>query len=182
MVHITFETHSTTVDNENQVCSGHFDAKLSELGKQQAKELGVRRAGDNFAAIFCSDLSRAVDTADLAFGKRFPIIQDARLRECDYGDFEHCTRQVMNVEQLNRISTPFPNGESYEQAFRREGDFLNDLLRDYDSKRVLIIGHGATRSGLEYWLNGRSATEALLAARTWAPGWDYELAAKLDIV
>ena len=42
MISITHETHSTTVDNENEVCSGHFDAKLSKTGRTQAEELGIR--------------------------------------------------------------------------------------------------------------------------------------------
>ena len=182
MVNITFETHSTTVDNENEVCSGHFDAKLSKTGRTQAKELGVRREHDNFVVIFCSDLSRSTDTAEIAFGKRLPVIVDSGLRECDYGDFTHCTREVMDKEQLKRITDPFPGGQSYVQAFQRMGEFLNDLLRDYDNQHVLIIGHGATRFALDYWLNGLSAKDAILATKTWQSGWDYVLVRSCEMV
>ncbi len=39
---IYFVTHSTTKDNEAGISSGWKDAELSELGIQQAKELGER--------------------------------------------------------------------------------------------------------------------------------------------
>lgn len=169
MITVIFESHATTVDNENRVCSGHFDAKLSELGKKQAKELGERHADETFDAIFCSDLSRSYDTAEIAFAGKYPVIQDARLRECDYGDFEHCSRDVMDGEQFNRISEPFPSGESYEQAYQRMSDFLADLRQNYAGQRVMIIGHGATRGALEHFLGALTIKDSILAARTWKP-------------
>ena len=84
MVTIIFETHGTTYDNEARKASGHYDVELSPLGEQQSKELGGRYKDDHFDTIFCSDLQRSYKTAEIAFGNRFPIIKDARLRECDY--------------------------------------------------------------------------------------------------
>ncbi len=52
MVTIIFEAHSTTVDNEAHVSSGHFDVELSALGLEQSKELGRRHADESFAAVF----------------------------------------------------------------------------------------------------------------------------------
>lgn len=86
MVTIIFEPHGTTFDNEAGLPSGHFDVELSPSGMRQAKELGERYANDSFDAVFSSDLQRSYSTAEIAFGKRFPVIKDARLRECDYGD------------------------------------------------------------------------------------------------
>src|SRR3970282_1812994 len=85
-IEIVFETHSTTVDNERWIASGWLDGRLSRVGKRQAKELGERRCRDELAAVFTSDLGRAVETTDLAFGGRdIPIYHDWRLRECNYG-------------------------------------------------------------------------------------------------
>lgn len=86
MVNIVFESHGTTTDNEAHLSSGHKDVKLSTLGEKQAKELGERYIHQGFDAIFCSDLQRSYKTAELAFGDKFPIIKDPRLRECDYGN------------------------------------------------------------------------------------------------
>ena len=54
MVTIIFESHGTTFDNEQRLSSGWYDAELSPLGMEQAKQLGERRKHENFAAIFCT--------------------------------------------------------------------------------------------------------------------------------
>ncbi len=46
---------------------------------------------------FCSDLKRAVDSAKLGFADKYKIIQDKRLRECDYGDFK--TKNHKKIEK-----------------------------------------------------------------------------------
>ena len=65
-IRIVFETRSTTEDNENGVATGWLPGKLSRIGREQAAELGRRRAHDDIAAIFCSDLARATQTAAIA--------------------------------------------------------------------------------------------------------------------
>lgn len=41
-VTITFESHSTTLDNEKDISSGWNDIRLSALGYKQSEELGNR--------------------------------------------------------------------------------------------------------------------------------------------
>lgn len=177
MVSIIFESHGTTFDNENHISSGHADAKLSPLGGQQAKELGERRENEHFEAIFCSDLQRSYKTAEIAFGKKLPIIKDKRLRECDYGDLTSHPNSEVESEKINHITVPFPNGESYEQALERMGDFLDDLRQKYHDRNinVLIVGHRATQYGLEHWINGKNLQELLTTPFVWQPGWEYRL-------
>ena len=85
-VQLVFETHSLSEDNELGLASGWLPGRLSARGRELARELGVRRAGDGLAAVFTSDLRRAVETVEVAFaGSRLPVLMDWRLRECDYG-------------------------------------------------------------------------------------------------
>lgn len=128
MVTIVFESHSTSLDNENHLSSGWNDIELSPLGIEQAKDLGKRRKDEKFDAIFCSDLQRSYKTAEIAFGNKFPIIKDFRLRECNYGDLTQYPSEELDKEKPKRIKTPFPNGESYEQASERMRSFLKDIL------------------------------------------------------
>lgn len=174
-VEIIFEAHGTTYDNEAHLSSGHNDVALSPLGIQQSKEMGERYKDAHFDAIFCSDLQRAYKSAEIAFGDKFPIIKDARLRECDYGDLTQHPSSKVDVEKPKRIRDPFPNGESYEQTSKRMKAFLQDLLRDYNSERVMVIGHRATQYGLEYWIKGLSLEEIIPAPWKWQPGWEYRL-------
>ena len=175
MITIIFEAHSTTLDNEAELSSGHNDVALSALGEQQARELGERYTDQNFDVIFCSDLQRSYKTAEIAFGDIFPIIRDARLREVDYGDFTQKSADIVTREKPKRISVPFPNGESYEQRCEHLRTFLNDLQQDYEGKTVMIIAHRATQYSLEHILYDIPLAETVAASWSWQPGWRYEL-------
>ena len=175
MIKIIFEAHSTTTDNEARLASGHNDIELSELGLHQSKQLGERYTGEKIDAIFCSDMQRAYKTAEIAFGTTIPIIKDARLRECDYGDLTQSPKDLVDAEKPNRIITPFPNGESYEQTCARVRDFLEDLQQGYDGKTIMIIGHRATQYGLENGINRIPIKETVTARWSWQPGWIYML-------
>ncbi|MBI3290310.1 histidine phosphatase family protein [Candidatus Microgenomates bacterium] len=175
MVTIIFESHGTTVDNEKHVSSGHSDAELSPAGIKNAEDLGERRKDEHFDAIFCSDLQRSYKTAEIAFGDKFPVIKDARLRECDYGDLTGHPSDEVEPQKINHITEPFPNGESYEQAATRMKEFLDELKKNRDGQKVLIIGHRATQYGLEHLINGRSLQELLTTPFVWQPGWEYGL-------
>jgi len=170
MVTIIFESHGTTFDNETQKSSGHFDVALSPLGEQQSREMGERYKNDYFDAIFASDLQRSIKSAEIGFGDKFLIIKDTRLRECDYGDFTQHPSDEVGAQKPQRITEPFPNGESYTQTTERMRNFLSDLLRDYDGKRVMIIGHRATQYGLENIINNIPLDQLVTIHFKWQPG------------
>jgi len=174
MIRIVFEAHATTFDNKAHLASGHNDVELSPLGIKQAKELGERYKDQKFDAIFCSDLQRSYKTAEIAFGKRFPIIKDKRLRECDYGDLTRYPSSEVDPLKVKHITKPFPNGESYEQACQRMKEFLDDLKKNYNNKKLMIIGHRATQYGLEYWINGVDLRTSVTTPFKWQPGWIYK--------
>jgi broad specificity phosphatase PhoE len=174
VIQLVFETHATSTDNEHAVATGWLPGELSERGRREAKQLGERRGDDRIDAVFTSDLRRAIQTAEIAFAATsIPILQDARLRECDYGELNGGPRERVAVERLRRISTPFPGGESYEDAVVRMRSFLGDLERLWDGSRVLLIGHSATRWALEHVLNGTPLAELIEERYEWQPGWEY---------
>jgi len=175
MIEIIFEAHGTTFDNEAHLASGHNDVALSPLGIKQSKEMGERYKDDHFDAIFCSDLQRSYKSAEIGFGSKWPIIKDARLRECDYGDFTQKPGELVGAEKPQRINEPFPNGESYTQTTARMKSFLQDLLKNYNGKRVMIIGHRATQWGLDNLINGVPLAQLAVADFKWQPGWEYKL-------
>lgn len=177
MVTIVFESHGTTLDNEAHLSSGHNDVALSPLGEKQAKELGERYKDQAFDAVFCSDLQRSYKTAEIAFGNRFPIVKDKRLRECDYGALTKYPSDEVEVLKVEHITVPFPNGESYEDCMKRMKEFLDELRAKYDDrhKMVMIIGHRATQYGLEHWINGIDLKTLVTASFKWQPRWTYTL-------
>jgi broad specificity phosphatase PhoE len=173
---IVFETHSLTTDNEAGLATGWLDGRLSERGRALATELGRRRRNDGVAAVFCSDLGRAVETVEVAFdGSGIPVHLDARLRECDYGAWNGMAVARLERERTQRISQPFPGGESYLQVVARVGDFLEELARDWDGTRVVVVGHSATRWALDHLLAGAALSDLVVAPFDWQEGWFYRL-------
>jgi 2,3-bisphosphoglycerate-dependent phosphoglycerate mutase len=175
-IDIVFETHSTTTDNENGIATGWFEGELSERGREQARQLGERRRDDDLTAVFTSDLRRAVDTAAIAFdGSGIPVLQDWRLRECDYGALNGMPTSRLDDERARRIDEPFPGGESYRQVVERMRAFLDDRLDQHEGGRVLLIGHAATRWSLDHLLRGAPLEELVAAPFDWQEGWSYLL-------
>ena len=173
-VEVVFETHSTTEDNEAGVATGWLPGRLSVAGRAQARELGQRRRDDAIGVAFVSDLGRAVETAEIAFaGSGLPIVPDARLRECNYGVLNGTTAPLR--DRAAHIDVPYPGGESWRQAVERGVGFLDELRRERDGERVLVIGHVATWFGLEVETNGRQLESLIAAPFDWQPGWEYVL-------
>jgi len=171
---IYFATHGTTTDNETKISSGWKDVGLSELGVQQAKEMGERFKDIKIDLICCSDLKRAVDTVKIAFRDKYPIIADKRLRELNYGDFNGKPSEVVEPMKVKHIKEPFPNGESYEQAMLRVHEFLSEITEKYSNKTVLIVGHRATQYGLDT-LVCKTLKDCLEKPFKWQPYWEYKL-------
>lgn len=174
---ILYFVHGTTTDNELDRCTGWLPGELSELGKQQARSLGEQVAHQQFDIVFCSDLQRAVDSAELGFAQKYQIIQDKRLRECNYGAFNGGFEDDFKKEAY--IYEPFPDGESYLDVEKRMRLFIKMLSQDYGGKRVAIVAHQAPQLALEVIVNGktweRAFAEDWRKKKAWQPGWKYEL-------
>jgi broad specificity phosphatase PhoE len=178
MVTITYFVHGTTTDNEQGLATGWLPGKLSEKGKAQSKQLGEQAGGKQFDVVFCSDLQRAIDSAQLGFGDKYKIIHDDRLREANYGDLNgkpHTFKDNMK----DFIDAPFPNGESYRDAEQRLQSFCDFLKKEYDGKHVAIVAHQAPQLALDVILGQKSWQQAIdedwRLTKAWQPGWEYRL-------
>jgi 2,3-bisphosphoglycerate-dependent phosphoglycerate mutase len=172
---IVFETHSITEDNERGVATGWLPGRLSARGRSLAHELGQRRRDDGIVAVFSSDLGRATETTSIAFGSAIPVLCDWRLRECDYGELNGTSAASLHAHVTEYVDRPHPAGESWRQAVTRVGRFLADLPLRWAGTRVLVIGHIATRWGLEHFLGGVSLEDLVAAPFRWQEGWEYLL-------
>ncbi len=173
-VKITYFVHGTTTDNEQHIGTGWNPGELSELGTQQAKELGKLVAHKKFDVVFTSDLKRAVDSANLGFKEKYPIVIDERLRECNYGDWNG---KKKNWKIIDYIDKCYPNGENYRDVEKRIADFLHFIKEKYDGKHVAIVCHQAPQLALDVLLKGKTWEEAIKEdwrkKGAWQPGWEY---------
>lgn len=139
-----------------------------------------RLQDDELAAVVTSDLARAVEMVEIAFaGSEVPVLADWRLRECDDGDLNGASGDAVHDDREERLSVPYPGGESWSQAVDRAAGLLRDLPRRWSGQRVLVVGHVATRWALDHHLRG-IALETLAARDAegfaWQPGLEYALA------
>jgi broad specificity phosphatase PhoE len=178
-VKITYFVHGTTTDNEHDLATGWAPGELSELGKQQAKDLGQLVAEQKFDVVFCSDLQCAIDSAELGFRDKYEIIRDKRLREANYGDYTQKEARVFKNNANDFVDTPFPNGESYKDVENRIRNFCEYLKTNYNGKLVAIVAHQAPQLALDVVLKGKTWEQAISEdwrkTKSWQPGWEYTI-------
>lgn len=175
-IKITYFVHGLTVDDEKNLATGWSPGKLSERGIRQSKELGNMVDMNKFSTVFSSDLRRAVNSAELAFGDEHKILTDKRLRECNYGDM---TKQEFDWPLVKYIKEPYPYGESYMGVENRVEDFLETLKRKHQGDHIAIMSHQAPQLSLEVLLNNKSWSQVIREdwrkSGSWQAGWDYNL-------
>jgi broad specificity phosphatase PhoE len=178
MLHVTYFVHGTTLDNENHISSGWKDVELSELWIQQSYALKNILQDTDFDFVFCSDLIRARKTAEIVFSEKCQIITDTRLRECNYGDYNWYSSDIVEPMQEINIEKPFLNGESYEDVKQRMIELCDFLRENYDGKRIALVAHKAPQLALDVILRWKTWEQAFAQdwrkIGEWQPGWTYE--------
>ena len=103
------------------------------------------------------------------------IITDARLRECNYGDYNGKDSKLANYE--THIVSAFPNGESMIDVEERMKSFIDFLKQNYDGKKVAIVAHKAPQLAFEVITKNVTWQFALendwRKTGAWQPGWEY---------
>ena len=172
---IIYYVHGTTYDNATKKCSGWKQVELNELGKEQAKNLG-KNTPYKFDVLFSSDLVRAIDSSNIAF-PNVEKHQDARLRECNYGDLDGEDKSLVVYEE--HITEPFKNGESLIDVETRVREFLKYIMQNYKGKTIGIMAHRAPQLAIEVITKHISWEEANASdwrkTGDWQPGWEYTL-------
>ena len=143
--------HGETAWNAEGRVQGQLDIPLNDVGRAQARATSEALAGQDFTAIYCSDLIRVRQTAEPA-AKRLalPVAYDAALRERHYGMFETLTyvevRQKFPVEYARfRDKDPdfdFQGGESLRDFNERSLKVVGDLIERHAGEQILVFTHG----------------------------------------
>ena len=179
MIKITYFVHATTLDNEQNISTGWAQGKLSDLGTEQAKELREQTKELQFDVVFCSDLERAIASADLAFSGKYKIIQDRRLREANYGDLNQHHEHEFNPDPYWCVNNKFPNGESYKDVEARISDFIDHLKINFPNQHIAIVAHKAPQFAFDVLLGKKTWKQAIAEdwriEKKWQPGWSYSV-------
>ncbi len=141
--------HGQTDYNLKRRFQGQLPVPLDDTGRAQAAELAERAAGFGFAALWCSPLLRARETAD-AIERRLGLSarEDPRLMETDAGDWTDRTFAEVHAEAPDELaaflagdpSFAFPGGESFAEQEARVGEALDEI--ELGSLPALVVCHG----------------------------------------
>ena len=173
---IVFITHELSEDNEAGIATGWLPGRLSAQGRENAGSIRRRPVCQGVEAVFVSDLNRAVETVEISFGSGdVPVLKDWRLRECDYGQLNGAPAAQVHSARAAHLDHPYPGGESWRQAISRVGRFLDDLPLRWSGRRLLVVGHVATRWGLDHYLLGADLEALAREEFVWQEGWEYTL-------
>ena len=176
-VKIIYFVHGTTTDNEQHKSAGWNDVGLSKKGIEQSLNLRNLININEFDLVICSNLKRAIDSAKNIFRGDIAILQDSRIRECNYGDFNGKDNSIIKYEE--HINEKFPNGESLIDVENRMRSFCEDLIRKYNGKSIAIVAHRAPQLALDVITKSMNWNEAIendwRKTKSWQPGWEYIL-------
>lgn len=155
--------HAQTDWNAERRLQGHADRPLSALGREQAVALGRYLRNTQFNSIFCSDLARTRETAELA---GYTAAQpDRSWREFDVGNWSGCLIDDLVASEDQAYArwrsgehTP-PGGESWSVF---EVRLRNSLARlSIIPGKVLLVTHsGVIRAIMKIILGVPAGTHA----------------------
>ena len=154
--------HGQTDFNRENKILGTTDIPLNDTGTAQAEIFAdkVKALGD-VDIIISSPMIRAETTAEFAAKKcGLKIITDERLREWNYGEYEGQLRSEKFAADKELFAVRMGRtGESLLQLSHRVYDFLDDIIRRYNGKNILVVSHGGVCRMIETYFNDMTTAE-----------------------
>jgi broad specificity phosphatase PhoE len=153
-VEIFVARHGQNEDNLNGILNGHRDLPLTDLGRQQAQNLGEGILDSNivFDAVYSSPLIRAFETAQIVSkiaGLPLPVVL-LNLIERDFGIMtgrktdeieEMCAPDILKIETMTYFLSP-EGSESFPELITRAQNILDEVRVKHSSGKVLLVCHG----------------------------------------
>jgi broad specificity phosphatase PhoE len=135
--------HGETDWNAERRVQGKTDRPLNETGRDQAQALAQQLAGVPLAAVYSSDLGRALETArTVADARKLQVTPLRELRERDFGTWEGLT----DVEILERYpearTGSWGDAETRDELEARVLAAIRRISEDHPGETVLVVAHG----------------------------------------
>lgn len=151
MAKLLLVRHGTTELNSSYKFQGHSDIELSAEGLKQAEKVRDRLANEKIDFVYCSDLRRAVVTAEtIAAPHSLKVNKVPDLREINYGKVEQLSfdeikkvyPKVAEMCMVWDVTLQFPEGEGVLELEKRIKRFIEMLKTHSKEQTVLIVAHG----------------------------------------
>lgn len=156
--------HGETDWNLEKRIQGHLDIPLNATGRAQALAMAYNAAHHRFAALYSSDLGRALETARaVAEREGLEVRPLPQIRERHYGIFQGLTaaegalrHPAAHVRYLARDPDyDFESGESLRDFAHRVREGLDWMSRHHPGQTVCAVCHGGVLDVLYRQATGR---------------------------
>lgn len=162
--------HGRTSGNRRRLLQGVKDVPLDAVGRDQARRVAARLASEPVVdAIISSPLRRARTTASI-IGRELgltPAIAP-NLIEMDFGQYEGTRFETMAIERpdlaerflnIEDYEVAWPGGEARGNFYTRVSRAFEEILRQYESHRIVVVAHGGVFGAFLAMLEGRSPND-----------------------
>ena len=154
-VDIFIARHGQNEDNAKGILNGHRDLPLTNLGREQARELGnaIKEKGIVFEAVYSSPLVRAAETAEIVRGildiKPDTIVLP-ELIERDFGIMTGkpvnqiaalCSPDIIVTDTITYFLNP-EGAETFPELVVRGHTILQSVRDLQNSGNALLVCHG----------------------------------------
>ena len=142
--------HGATEWNVHKRAQGQADIPLNEKGRLQALDVAKQLANLEIAAVYASDLERAVHTAQpIANALGLDVVTDPAFREIDQGEWtglpvEEIARKWPDLWGSARHYNTRPGGESPQQVRARALEGLKRAVEARPEEAIAVVSHGGT--------------------------------------
>ena len=141
--------HAETDYSKNRRYCGQTDVSLNRFGRMQSGCLYNLFKKTRPLSIYLSDLSRARQTARIAFPGKVKLREDKRLREINFGCWEGLSSEEISRDYNGQYSkwlkspdnVSIPGGEKLLSLKKRVKDFLAEILKRNENEEIAIVSH-----------------------------------------
>ena len=150
--------HAESKDNIQGRFSGLRNVELTDKGVEQAEKLSLRLKYKTMDTVYCSDLKRAKQTAEIVFAKKgIEIKTNSKFRELDLGAWEGHTYEEVKAKfgygdefnpWMGNVGSKIiiPQGEKIKSFNNKVMNELSIILEQYrakeEDKNIAIVCHG----------------------------------------
>ena len=152
MLRIFLIRHGETEWNRQNRLQGNSDIHLSPEGFHQAITLAEHAPFHHIDAIYSSDLTRAMSTANI-LAERFNLTvkKMPELRETNFGDWEGRSIRELADESPKAFGKFFtdperchpPHGETFLECQARVMIGIREIIAKHDDQNIIAVSHGA---------------------------------------
>ena len=145
--------HGATKLSAEDRFAGAVDVELSDEGKFQAARLAARLADDQISAVYCSPMTRTIQTAEIVAAPHdLPLLQRDGLREINHGHWEGLRRADVEKQFPDEYAAweqdPFSfapdGGEAGVNVIARALPVVREIVLNHRGENVLVVSHKAT--------------------------------------